>query len=135
MPDVTAEGFLHIIFDTFFGESLFFLLFVCDVIFRTGGYCRGLLKNGQSRQFKANTGLHVYFINQNKPFTPKRSMKCYILGPFVYMRSNTLTLKETNPLYSHCLISEPGFSFVEGGSLMVGLKFLDTAPTQSPSPF
>lgn len=56
-------------------------------------------------------------------------MKYYILGPFVHLRSNTLTLKETNPLYPHCLISEPGFSFVEGGSLMVGLKFLDTVPT------
>lgn len=104
------------------------------MIFRTGGCCRGLFKNGQSRQFKANTGL-LYFINQDKPLTPKRSMKCYILGPFVYMRSDTLTLKETNPLYSHCLISEPGFAFMEGGSLMVGLKFLDTAPTQRPSPF
>lgn len=130
MPDVTAEGFLHIIFDT-----LIFFLFVCDVVFRTGGYCQGLFKNGQPRQFRANTGLHVYFIIQNKPFIPKRSMKCYILGPFVYMRSNTLTFKETNPLYSHCLISEPGFSLMEGGSLRVGLKFLDTAPTHRPSPF
>lgn len=124
MPDVTAEGFLHIIFDTFvFGESLFYFFpCLCVMLYsELEVIAKDCLKNGQPRQFKANTGLHVCFINQNQHF-----------GTVCVHEKQCI---ETNPLYSHCLIREPGLSFMEGGSLMVGLKFLDTAPTQRPSPF
>lgn len=58
-------------------------------------------------------------------------MKYYILGPFVLLRSNTLTLKETNPLYPHCLISEPGFWLPDGWFEISG----HSTHTQRPGPF
>lgn len=105
-----AEGFLHIIFDTFLWWLFLFILLCCDVVFGTGGYCQWLFKTGSQGNLKQTLDYSIYFIAQNKPFTPKRLLKCYILGLFVYMRSNTFIFKETNPFYSHCLISEPGFS-------------------------
>ena len=61
MPDVTADGFLHIIFDAFF-------------LLRAMSYseleviAKDCLKIGQPRQFQANTGLQVYFIKSKQTF-------------------------------------------------------------------
>lgn len=88
-------------------------------------------QGGSQGNVKQTLDYRICFITPNKLFTPKRWMKCYLLGLFVYMRSNMLIWKETNPLYSHCLIRVPS---PEGSSLMVGFIFLDTAPAQRPRP-
>lgn len=92
--------------------------FLCDV-FRTGRYCPG----GQSRQFKANTGLPYMFYNSTQTFYPQRVDE---MPPF---GAEAIRLFVKKPTLC-TLTALSGFPPPGGSSLMVGFIFLDTAPAQ-----
>lgn len=130
MPDATAEGFLHIIFDTFFFflVNLYLGSFLCDV-FRTGGCCPG----GQSRQFKANTGLPYMFYNSKQTFYPKTVDEMLPFGAVCVYEKQYVYLKRNQPF----VFTLPYQGSLSRGKLPDGWFYISGhgARTETPSGF